>query len=113
MHIEDYGDYQCSGRKDQKDLKYQGSVCYEESYYDDVYYSNSNYSINNSTNESYVMAHAEEYLQKLREQSLVQIYGSSSGSSTNNTPNEPKKIVEKPDEIIVWDSSNGMPPTLQ
>ncbi len=86
---------------------------YEERYYDDVYYSNSNYSINNSTNESYVMAHAEEDLQKLREQSLVQIYGSSSGSSNSNTPKQPAKTVEKPDEIIVWDSSNGMPPTLQ
>ncbi len=82
---------------------------YEESYYDDSYYSNSNYSINNSTNESYVMAHAEEYLQKLREQSLVQIYG----GSNSNTPKQPAKTVEKPDEIIVWDSSNGIPPDLQ
>lgn len=77
----------------------------DDSYYDESYYAN--------MNESYAIAHAEEYLQKLREQSLVQINDSSSGSSNSNTPKQPVKTVEIPDEIIAWDSSNGMLPDLQ
>ncbi len=79
----------------------------DDSYYDESYYAN--------MNESYVIANAEEYFQKLREETRERINGSnsSSSSSNSNTPKQPQKTVEIPDEIIAWDSSNGMPPDLQ
>lgn len=77
----------------------------DDSYYDESYYAN--------MNESYAIAHAQEYLQKLREQSLVPSNNSSSTSSNSNTQKQPVKTVEMPGEIIAWDSSNGMPSDSQ
>ncbi len=88
-----------------------------QEYYDDSYYDESYYNDYANMNESYAIAHAKESFDKLFEKHIQDIqdqyFGGSSGSSNSNTPKQPAKTVEKPDEIIVWDSSNGMPPDLQ
>ena len=76
---------------------------YDDSDYDESYYAN--------MNESYAI----ERFPSLREQLQMQSNGNSSSSNSSNsyTPQQPKKTVEMPGEIIAWDSSNGMPSDLQ